>query len=295
MPRLIWDRAGEHLYETGVDRGVFYKRNNAGAYTNGVAWNGLTAVTERPSGAEATKLWADNMKYLNLISAEEFAATIEAYTYPREFEECDGSATIAAGVSIGQQNRTSFGFCYRTIIGNDIQSNNYGYKLHLVYGATAAPSERSYGTVNESPDAITFSWECNTVPENVTGKKPTASLTVDSTLADPAKLAALEDILYGTAGTEPRLPLPDEVMALMGTSAIYAVNLYLTGVESSNTDATTGATYTTTLTAAAGKAMKNVIVLVAGEDVTEDTYTSGTGVVSISDVDGAVTIYATAA
>ena len=217
MAKLVWDQTGERLYETGVKHGVLYIKNN-GKYEGGVAWNGLTAVTESPSGAEATPLYADDIKYLNLISNEEFGATIEAYTYPDEFAECDGSASIATGVYIGQQNRKTFGLCYTTVLGNDEETNSYGYKLHLIYGAVASPSEKGYATINDSPEAITFSWEINTTPENVTGFKPTASIVIDSTKADTAKLTALEAILYGSESEPPRLPLPDESATLMTAS-----------------------------------------------------------------------------
>lgn len=219
MSRIEWDKTGERLYETGVKMGVLYVQD-AGAYPNGVPWNGLTAVTESPSGAEATPLYADDIKYLNLVSAEEFGATIEAYTYPDEFMECDGSAELTTGVYIGQQARKTFGLCYRTAVGNDIVNNDYGYKLHLIYGALAAPSEKAYATINDSPEAITFSWEVSTTPVNVTGHKPTASLTIDSTKIAKEQLTALEDILYGSADKEPRMPLPDEVLAILsGTAA----------------------------------------------------------------------------
>ena len=217
MARLVWDKTGERLYETGVKQCALYPQVS-GAYPKGVAWNGITAITESPSGAEATPLYADDIKYLNLISTEELGATIEAYTYPEEFEACDGSAEIAKGVTIGQQKRQPFGLCYKTVIGNDVDSNEHGYKLHLIYGALAAPSEKAYATINDSPEAITMSWELSTTPVNVTGGKPTASITIDSTKANPTKLAALEDILYGKDG-EPesvaRLPLPDEIKSLM--------------------------------------------------------------------------------
>ena len=217
MSKIVWDKTGERYYETGVKNGVLYIPTG-GVYSKGVAWNGLTAVTESPSGAEPTPLYADDIKYLNLMSNEEFGATIEAYTYPDEFAECDGSASIATGVMIGQQNRKTFGLSYRTALGNDTVGNDYGYKLHLIYGALAAPSEKGYATINDSPEAITFSWEVTTTPVSVTGFKPTASITIDSTKADPAKLAALEKILYGSddaPATEPRLPLPDEIATLM--------------------------------------------------------------------------------
>ena len=200
MTKIVWDQTGERLYETGVDHGVLYLQQTGGVYSKGVAWNGLTTVTESPSGAEATALYADNIKYLNLMSTEEFGATIEAYMYPDEFAQCDGSAEIADGVMIGQQTRRTFGLCYRTQLGNDVDGTNYGYKLHLIYGATASPSEKAYATVNDSPEAISFSWEVTTTPVNVTGAKPTASITIDSTKADPTKLAAFEEILYGTDG-----------------------------------------------------------------------------------------------
>lgn len=196
MSKIVWDQTGERLYETGVKNGVLYIPTN-GVYSKGVAWNGLTAVTESPSGAEATPLYADDIKYLNLVSAEEFGATIEAYTYPDEFAQCDGSAELTPGVTIGQQARSTFGLSYRTTVGNDVSGTDFGYKLHLIYGALAAPSEKAYATINDSPEAITFSWEVTTTPVNVTGLKPTASLTIDSTKADAEKLSALEDILYG--------------------------------------------------------------------------------------------------
>ena len=219
MPKIVWDNTGERLYETGVRNGVLYPIQTDGTYSKGVAWNGLISVTESPSGAEATPLYADDIKYLNLISAEEYGSTIEAYTYPDEFAECDGSASIATGVNIGQQPRKTFGMCYRTVVGNDVENDNYGYKLHLVYGALAAPSEKAFSTINDSPEAITFSWEVSTTPVNVTGFKPTASLTIDSTKVDAAKLAALEAILYGSESEEARLPLPDEIATLMGDEA----------------------------------------------------------------------------
>lgn len=216
--KLVWDQTNERLYETGVKMGVVYPQATGGTYPMGVAWNGLTAVTESPSGAEATALYADDIKYLNLMSAEEFAATIEAYTYPDEFAECDGSAELAKGVAIGQQKRKAFGLCYRTVLGNDVDGNDYGYKLHIIYGAMAAPSEKAYATINDSPEAITFSWELSTTPVSVDGFKPTASITIDSTKADPTKLEALEKILYGSEEAEARLPLPNEIATLMAAS-----------------------------------------------------------------------------
>ena len=217
MAGITWDDAGNRLYETGVDHGVLYLLTS-GNYTGGVAWNGLTAVTESPSGAEATALYADNIKYLSLYSAEEFGATIEAYTYPDEFAKCDGSAELADGTYIGQQDRATFGLSYRTIIGNDTNGQSHGYRLHLIYGAMASPSEKAYASINDSPEAITFSWEITTTPVHVTGMKPTACITIDSTKADPTCLAALEAKLYGSGGggsDTPTLPLPDEVKTLM--------------------------------------------------------------------------------
>lgn len=218
---LAWDAVGERFYETGVDRGVLYVPNGTdGAYDTGFAWNGLVNVSENPSGAEVTPQYADNIKYLNLVSVEEFAATIEAFTYPDEFNQFDGLVEPETGLLIGQQPRTHFGLCYRTLVGNDLEGTELGYKLHLIYGAMAAPTEKAYGTVNDSPEAITFSWELTTVPVMVTGHKPTASLVVDSRTADPGHLADLEVILYGddVGPTEPRLPLPDEIITLFGTA-----------------------------------------------------------------------------
>ena len=217
MSKIVWDAIGEHTFETGVRNGVLYLQGAEGTYNTGVAWNGLTSVSESPEGAEPTDLYADDIKYLTLMSAENFKATIEAYTYPVEFEECDGSATIANGVVIGQQARKPFGLCYRTSIGNDTDGNEHGYKLHIVYGCLASPSEKQYSTINDSPEAITFSWEVSTTPVNVTGKKPTATLIIDSTKVDKSKLTALEAILYGSEEKEPRLPLPDEIATLMTT------------------------------------------------------------------------------
>lgn len=222
--KLVWDKTGEHYYETGVKNGVLYPMSASGTYPKGVAWNGLTAITESPSGAEPTALYADDIKYLNLMSNEEFGATIEAYTYPDEFAECDGSASLTEGVYIGQQARKTFGLCYRTTLGNDAKGNDYGYKLHIIYGAMASPSEKAYSTINDSPDAITFSWELSTTPVAVANFKPTASLTIDSTKVDAEKLSALEEILYGKDGTgedhstgavDPHLPLPDEIANIM--------------------------------------------------------------------------------
>lgn len=223
MTELKWDSAGERLYETGVDHGVLYIPDNTGAYANGYAWNGLTSVSESPSGAESNPQYADNIKYLNLISAEEFGATIEAFTYPDEFSQCDGTALVG-GVQIAQQTRKSFGFSYRTLIGNDLVGTDFGYKIHLVYGCQAAPSEKSRSTVNDSPEAATFSWELTTNPVPVaginadTGKpyRPTAHVTIDSTKVSASALAELEEILYGTSSDEPRMPSPEEVLELVG-------------------------------------------------------------------------------
>ena len=215
MAKLVWDESGKRVYETGVRKGVLYVQGESGQYEKGVAWNGLTAVTESPSGAEPTALYADDIKYLELFSAEEFGATIEAYTYPAEFEACDGSASLGEGVTIGQQDRKAFGLCYRTIVGNDVKGNENGYKLHLIYGAKAKPSEKAYATVNDSPEAVTFSWEVTTTPVNVAGFKPTASVTIDSTKIQPEKLKLIEDKLYGTASEEATLPLPDEIKQII--------------------------------------------------------------------------------
>lgn len=221
MPKLVWDQTGKRLFETGVRNGVLYVQDSNGTYPKGVVWNGLTAVTESPSGAEPTPLYADDIKYLNLMSNEEFGGTIEAYTYPDEFGACNGEATIADGVTIGQQSRKAFGMCYRTAIGNDVDGNEHGYKLHLIYGALASPSERAYATINDSPEAITFSWEFSTTPVNAgDGFKPTACLTVDSTKVPTEKMTSLEALLYGTDEAEAKLPLPSEVAALIGTTGI---------------------------------------------------------------------------
>jgi hypothetical protein len=215
---LKWDQVGERFFETGVDRGVLYLPDNAGVYGQGVAWSGLVSVTESPSGAESNKQYADNQVYLNLLSAEEFGGTIEAFTYPEEFALCDGTATPHAGVYVGQQNRRSFGMSYRTLKGNDIEGNDLGYKLHLAYGCQAAPSEKGYTTVNDSPEPITFSWEFSTTPVSVTGLKPTALITIDSTKVDQAALVSLEEELYGKIGTAASLPLPDEVIAMFAAA-----------------------------------------------------------------------------
>lgn len=219
MSKLVWDNTGERQYETGLKKGVLYPIDESGVYSKGFAWNGLTAVTESPSGAESNPLYADDIKYLDLRSVEEFGGTIEAYMYPDEFAECDGSAELVAGVKIGQQKRKMFGLCYRTIVGNDVKGDDYGYKLHLVYGALASPSERAFATVNDSPEAVTMSWEFTTTPVSVKGFRPTAHLEIDSNKANAEKLAALEAILYGTEEAEARLPLPDEIATLMAGAA----------------------------------------------------------------------------
>lgn len=219
MPRLVWDQIGERLYETGVKMGVLFPMDAEGKYSKGAAWNGLTAVNETPSGAEPTNLYANDSKYLTLMSAEDFGGTIEAYMYPDEFAECDGSATLVDGVFITQQTRKTFGLCYRNTIGNDVVGTDYGYKLHLVYGALASPSEKNNQTINEDPEASTMSWEFSTTPVSVTGFKPTAHIYIDSTKVDKEKLAALEAILYGSDDADARLPLPDEVATIMGATA----------------------------------------------------------------------------
>ena len=220
MTVLTWDNVGERLFETGVDHGVLYIPDGVGNYNEAHPWNGLTTVTESPSGAESNPQYADNIKYLNLISAEEFGATIEAFTYPDAFAECDGTAVPSPGVLVGQQGRKVFGLAYRTRLGNDLEGTDHGYKLHLIWGCQASPSEKAYGTINDSPEAITFSWEVSTTPVPVTGYKPTAQMVIDSTKVDPAKLTALEDILFGTVGDDARLPTPDEVIAIFGAGLV---------------------------------------------------------------------------
>ena len=215
MAKLVWDETSKRLYETGVKNCVLYVRDELGTYPKGVAWNGVTSISESPSGAESTALYADDIKYLNLISAEEFGATLEAYTYPDEFAECDGSAELTKGVMLGQQKRKTFGLAYKTTLGNDTDGNDYGYKLHIIYGCTAKPSEKQYSSINDSPEAVTMSWEIETTPINVAGFKPTSYICIDSTKADPTKLATLEGILFGTAEAEAKLPLPDEIKTTM--------------------------------------------------------------------------------
>jgi hypothetical protein len=251
MTKLMWDQTGERRYETGVDHGVLYLRDQDGDYTEGYAWNGLTTVTESPSGAESSPQYADNLKYLDLQSAEEFGATIEAFTYPDEFGACDGTASPEEGIYVGQQPRRSFGFCYRTLVGNDLVGNDYGYKLHLVYGCKAAPSEKANATVNDSPEATTFSWELTTTPTEVGtigGKeyKPTATLTLDSTKVDSGALSDLEEILYGATGVDPRMPLPAEVIGLFA-STVTDVRLTAANAPTYN-----GTTHVVTLPAVTG-------------------------------------------
>jgi hypothetical protein len=214
MPTLVWDQVGERVYETGIDHGVLYVPDVSGVYAVGVAWNGLVSVSESPAGAESSAQYADNIKYLNLISAEEFNATIEAFTYPDEFAQFDGAAAPEPGVIIGQQARKTFGLSYRTRLGNDLVGDDYGYKLHLVYGCQASPSEKAYNTINDSPEAITFSWEISTTPVPVTDYRPTSVITIDSTVVEPAALSDLEDLLYGAAAVVAALPTPDEVIAI---------------------------------------------------------------------------------
>lgn len=216
MSKLVWDKTGERYYETGTKKCVLYPQDASGAYPLGVAWNGITAFNETPSGAEPTPLYADDIKYVVMMSAEEYGYTIEAYTYPDEFEQCNGAAEVVEGMHVGQQPRKSFGLAIVTTLGNDVAMNEYGYKLHLIYNSLASPSEKGYATINDSPEAITMSWECTTTPVNMTGFKPTASITIDSTKVNKEKLTSLEAILYGTDDAEPRLPLPDEVAELLG-------------------------------------------------------------------------------
>jgi hypothetical protein len=247
MTALTWDQVGERIYETGVDHGVLYIPDGSGDYINGYAWNGIYGLTESPTGAEANPQYADNIKYLNLVSVEQFGATIEAFTYPEEFGQCDGTASPEPGVQLGQQGRKTFGLCYRSRIGNDLDGTDHGYKLHLIYGATASPSEKAYTTINDSPEAITFSWDITTIPVEVVGYKPTSSLTIDSTKVGATELGELEDILYGDVGTDPRLPLPAEVIGIIGAT-LTAVSMnaganqptYVTGTHVVTLPAVTG-------------------------------------------------------
>lgn len=246
MTKITWDQAGERRYETGVDRGVLFIPNDAGVYDTGVGWNGLTKITEKPVGATPTPLYADNIKYLNLISVEYAEFDVAAYTYPEEFAACDGSAEPEAGVAIGQQPRKHFGMCYRTKVGDDLVGTQAGYKLHMVYGAYAAPSQKDFATINDSPTAIEFSWSVTTTPVSVTGYEPTATLTIDSTKVDAGALATLEGFLYGTVGTEPSLPLPDAVLAIFAGTVTVVFPTAPTYVESTHTitiPAVTGVTY----------------------------------------------------
>lgn len=260
MPPLTWDDIGERLYETGVDHGVLYIPDaGTGVYEGGVAWNGLTTVTESPTGADATPQYADNIMYLNLISAELFGATIEAFTYPEEFGQCDGTARPQPGVAVGQQARKMFGLCYRTKVGNDVEGSDHGYKLHLVYGCQASPSEKAFATINDSPAAISFSWDVTTTPVAVANLKPTSLLVIDSTVVDPANLADLELILYGDDGVEPRLPMPDEVISLFGGVVTSA---RLTGANAPTYDS---GTHVVTLPAVTGVTWKvNGVTKAAG-------------------------------
>lgn len=226
MTALQWDQSGDRLYETGVDRGVLYPQDSGGDYPNGVAWNGLTTVTESPSGADSNPQYADNIKYLNLYSVEEFGGTIEAFTYPEEFAECDGTVMPSPGVAVGQQARKAFGLCYRSRVGNDIEGTDHGYKLHIVYGATASPSEKAYATINDSPEGIAFSWDFSTIPHAVDNLKPTSLIVIDSTKVDATALSSLEDLLYGSGAGDARLPLPQEVLDLFG-GAVTTVDMNL--------------------------------------------------------------------
>lgn len=270
MAVIQWDKAGQRLYETGIDRGVLFIPDAAGVYTNGYAWNGLTAVSESPSGAEANPQYADNIKYLNLVSAEEFGATIEAFTYPEQFAQCDGTALVN-GVQIAQQVRKQFGFSYRTLIGNDLLGTDYGYKIHLVYGCDASPSEKSRSTVNESPEAATFSWEITTNPVAVSGTnpqtgkpyRPTAHITIDSTQVSAAKLQQLEDVLYGTAGVDPKMPTPNQVLAMFDGAVIEVTPTAPTYVQATHT--ITIPTVTGVVYKIAGEAVAGTVV------ITEDT------------------------
>ena len=269
MTVLTWDDIGEREFETGVDHGVLYIPTN-GIYDNGVSWSGLTGVTESPSGADANALYADNIKYLNLIAAEQFGATIEAYTYPDEFAQFDGQAVPTPGVAIGQQARKTFGFSYRTRIGNDVDGDAAGFKYHLVYGCTAAPSEKAYATVNESPEAINFSWEISTVPVSVEGLRPTSLITINSLEVDPDALSAFLDIIYGTAGTDPRLPLPDEVVAIFEAGAPVVATpvepAFNSGTNTITIPTTTGIDYR----------VDGVIVPAGALVITEDTIVTAT-------------------
>jgi hypothetical protein len=246
MTQLVWDSTGARLYETGVDHGVLYIPDPSGAYVDGVAWNGLTTVTEKPSGAEPNSQYADNIKYLNLYSAEEFGATIEAFTYPDEFAQFDGLAVPTPGISIGQQARKTFGLSYRSRVGNEIEGDSYGYKLHLIYGATASPSEKAYNTINDSPEAISFSWEVATIPVGVTGLRPTSLIVIDSSKVDASTLGDLEQILYGDVGVDPALPLPDTIVTMFEgtvTTLTATIPTYVNGTHTLTIPSQTGVTY----------------------------------------------------
>lgn len=294
MSKLKWDVVGTRKYEIGVDRGVLFPMSVSGAYEKGVAWSGLTAVNESPSGAEPTNIYADNIKYLALLSVEEFAATVEALMYPDEFAECDGSAAIAKGVYIGQQTRKHFGFAYRSRIGNDTVGDKYGEKIHIIYNATARPSEKQRSTVNETPDAPSMSWELSTTPLEVSGYQPTAHLWVDSTMISKEAYDAITDALWGTDNTEPKLLTPDEITEIINDNPSYDVVQTLSHCTSSYTAVTTGATFETTLTADSGYELGTVTVKNGETDVSSTAWDSSTSKVTISEVTGTVTITATA-
>jgi hypothetical protein len=246
MTKVTWDQVGDRTYETGVDHGVLFIPDSGGVYDTGFAWNGLTTVTEKPTGADANPQYADNIKYLNLIAAEEFGATIEAFTYPLEFAQCDGTAAPTPGVTVGQQTRKSFGLAYRTLLGNDIDGSDYGYKLHLVYGALASPTEKAHATVNDKPEAMAFSWDVTTTPVEVPGYKPTAVMSIDSTVVDAGGLASLENVLYGSAGVDPRLPTPEEVIGFFSGTVTVAIPLepvYTSGTHTITIPTVTGVVY----------------------------------------------------
>lgn len=279
---LAWDETSKRFYETGSKRAVLYKQDNTGAYGNGIAWSGLTGIDESPSGADATDLWADDIKYLTLRSAEQFGFTIKAYHYPDEFGECDGTAEPASGVIVYQQSRRAFGFSYVSTLGNDVQNNDYGYKIHLIYGATASPSSRSMSTINDSPEAVEFSWECSTTPVNVTGYKATAEIVIDSTKVPAAKLAQLEAILYGDGTSAARLPLPDEVISIFSGAVTDATPSAITIGSSTLTPefATTVRAYTTTTTNA-----KDAVSSTGGSGVTIAITANGTAIESGDEVE----------
>jgi len=284
MALLTWDQTGERLYETGVDHGVLYLPNGAGVYDTGFAWNGLVSVTESPSGAESNPQYADNIKYLNLLSAEEFGATVEAFTYPDEFAQCDGTAMPQPGVSVGQQTRKTFGLSYRTRLGNDLNGTDYGYKLHLIYNALAAPSEKAYATINDSPEAITFSWELTTTPVEVgtvdsVMYKPTASLTIDSTKVNAAALTTLEEFLYGTAGTDPSLPAPADVLGLFSgtiTTVTPVAPTYDSGTDTITIPSVTGVNYYINNEVVTGAVVITADTMVTAKPAAGYKFTAGT-------------------